>query len=172
MSQDSKVSVAQHYLRVVIDKFTSLKADAERAMAQLQEQDLHWAMNENSNSVAVIVQHMSGNMISRWTDFLTSDGEKPDRNRDDEFVDSIRSKDDLLRVWNRGWDVFLNTLRSLTADDLLATVTIRNEVHTVLEAIERQMSHYSYHVGQIVYAAKQIRSEEWSTLSIPRKSKK
>ncbi|MGG3839922.1 DUF1572 family protein [Paenibacillus dendritiformis] len=172
MSQDSKVSVAQHYLRVVIDKFTSLKADAERAMAQLQEQDLHWAMNENSNSVAVIVQHMSGNMISRWTDFLTSDGEKPDRNRDDEFVDSIRSKDDLLRVWNRGWDVFLNTLRSLTADDLLATVTIRNEAHTVLEAIERQMSHYSYHVGQIVYAAKQIRSEEWSTLSIPRKSKK
>ncbi|TDL48243.1 DUF1572 domain-containing protein [Paenibacillus dendritiformis] len=166
------MSVAQHYLRVVIDKFTSLKADAERAMAQLQEQDLHWAMNENSNSVAVIVQHMSGNMISRWTDFLTSDGEKPDRNRDDEFVDSIRSKDDLLRVWNRGWDVFLNTLRSLTADDLLATVTIRNEAHTVLEAIERQMSHYSYHVGQIVYAAKQIRSEEWSTLSIPRKSKK
>nr|WP_244918885.1 DUF1572 family protein [Paenibacillus dendritiformis] len=172
MPQDSKVSVAQHYLRVVIDKFTSLKADAERAMAQLQEQDLHWAMNEDSNSVAVIVQHMSGNMISRWTDFLTSDGEKPDRNRDDEFIDSIRSKDDLLRVWNRGWDVFLNTLRSLTADDLLATVTIRNEAHTVLEAIERQMSHYSYHVGQIVYAAKQIRSEEWSTLSIPRKSKK
>ncbi|PZM63897.1 DUF1572 family protein [Paenibacillus dendritiformis] len=166
------MSVAQHYLRVVIDKFTSLKADAERAMAQLQEQDLHWAMNEDSNSVAVIVQHMSGNMISRWTDFLTSDGEKPDRNRDDEFIDSIRSKDDLLRVWNRGWDVFLNTLRSLTADDLLATVTIRNEAHTVLEAIERQMSHYSYHVGQIVYAAKQIRSEEWSTLSIPRKSKK
>lgn len=172
MSEDSKVSVAQHYLRVVIDKFTSLKADAERAIAQLQEPDLHWAMNEDSNSVAVIVQHMSGNMISRWTDFLTSDGEKPDRNRDDEFIDSICSKDDLLRVWNRGWDVFLNTLRSLTADDLLATVTIRNEAHIVLEAIERQMSHYSYHVGQIVYAAKQIRSEEWSTLSIPRKSKK
>lgn len=161
--------MAQHYLRVVIDKFTSLKADAERAMAQLQEQDIHWAMNEDSNSVAIIVQHMSGNMISRWTDFLKSDGEKPARNRDDEFIDSIRSKDDLLRVWNRGWDVFLNALRSLTTDDLLATVTIRNEPHSVLEAIERQMSHYSYHAGQIVYVAKQIRSEEWSTLSIPRK---
>ncbi|WP_374015931.1 DUF1572 family protein [Paenibacillus thiaminolyticus] len=169
MPQDSKESVAQHYLRVVINKFTSLKADAERAMAQLQEQDIHWAMNEDSNSVAVIVQHMSGNMISRWTDFLTSDGEKPDRNRDDEFIGSIRTKDDLLRVWNRGWDVFLNALRSLTTDDLLATVTIRNEPHSVLEAIERQMSHYSYHVGQIVYVAKQIRAEEWSTLSIPRK---
>lgn len=169
MSQDSNGNVAQHYLHVVIDKFTSLKADAERAMGQLQEQDIHWSMNEDSNSIAVIVQHMSGNMISRWTDFLTSDGEKLDRIRDDEFVDSVRSKDDLLRVWNRGWDVFLNTLRSLTAADLLATVTIRNEPHTVLEAIERQMSHYSYHVGQIVYVAKQIRSEEWSTLSIPRK---
>ncbi|MBN3526737.1 DUF1572 family protein [Paenibacillus apiarius] len=168
MSNDKNVGM--EYLRVVISRFNALKANAERALEQLQSDHIHWSLNEESNSIAVIVQHMSGNMLSRWTDFLNSDGEKPNRNRDDEFVDSIQSMEELLQIWNRGWGVFLDALQALTGADLLKIVHIRNEPHTVMEAIERQMSHYSYHVGQIVFIAKQLKSDAWNTLSIPREA--
>lgn len=169
MVLQAESQIAQHYLQVVNERFVELKKMGERTFEQLKDEEWNWSYNVDSNSIAVIVKHMSGNMISRWTDFLTTDGEKDDRNRDGEFEDSITSREMLLDVWNRGWKVFLDTLQSLTVDDLTKTVTIRQQPHTVMEAIERQMSHYAYHVGQIVYAAKQLKSEEWSTLSIPRK---
>ncbi|KJB87226.1 hypothetical protein AZ66_14200 [Paenibacillus sp. E194] len=164
--------MAQHYLQVVNERFVELKKMGERTFEQLEDEEWNWSYNVDSNSIAVIVKHMTGNMISRWTDFLTTDGEKDHRNRDGEFEDSITSREMLLDVWNRGWKVFLDTLQSLTVDDLTKTVTIRQQPHTVMEAIERQVSHYAYHVGQIVYAAKQLKSEEWSTLSIPKKKTK
>lgn len=169
MVLQAESQIAQHYLHVVNKRFIELKKMGERTFEQLEDEEWNWSYNVDSNSIAVIVKHMSGNMISRWTDFLTTDGEKDDRNRDGEFEDSITSREMLLDVWNQGWKVFLDTLQSLTVDDLTKTVTIRQQPHTVMEAIERQMSHYAYHVGQIVYAAKQLKSEEWSTLSIPRK---
>ncbi|SYX83347.1 DUF1572 family protein [Paenibacillus alvei] len=169
MVLQAESQIAQHYLQVVNGRFLELKKMGERTFEQLEDEEWNWSYNVDSNSIAVIVKHMSGNMISRWTDFLTTDGEKDDRNRDGEFEDSITSREMLLDVWNRGWKVFLDTLQSLTVDDLIKTVTIRQQPHTVMEAIERQVSHYAYHVGQIVYAAKQLKSEEWSTLSIPRK---
>lgn len=167
MVLQAESQIAQHYLQVVNKRFVELKKMGERTFEQLKDEEWNWSYNVDSNSIAVIVKHMSGNMISRWTDFLTTDGEKDDRNRDGEFEDSITSREMLLDVWNRGWKVFLDTLQSLTVDDLTKTVTIRQQPLTVMEAIERQVSHYAYHVGQIVYAAKQLKSEEWSTLSIP-----
>lgn len=169
MVLQAESQIAQHYLQVVNERFVELKKMGERTFEQLEDEEWNWSYNADSNSIAVIVKHMSGNMISRWTDFLTTDGEKDDRNRDGEFEDSITSREMLLDVWNRGWKVFLDTLQLLTIDDLTKTVTIRQQPHTVIEAIERQVSHYAYHVGQIVYAAKQLKSEEWSSLSIPRK---
>lgn len=162
------MSLGITYLNVVQERFKLVKADGDKTLAQLDMEQLHWAFNEVSNSIAVIVKHVSGNMISRWTDFLTSDGEKKTRNRDDEFLDSIASKEELIAVWEKGWDVFLNTLNSLTEEDLLKNVTIRGQQHTVIDAIERQMAHYASHVGQITYVAKQIKGGEWQTLSIPR----
>lgn len=169
MVLQAESQIAQHYLQVVNERFVELKKMGERTFEQLEDEEWNWSYNADSNSIAVIVKHMSGNMISRWTDFLTTDGEKDDRNRDGEFEDSITNREMLLDVWNRGWKVFLDTLQLLTIDDLTKTVTIRQQPHTVIEAIERQVSHYAYHVGQIVYAAKQLKSEEWSSLSIPRK---
>ncbi|MCJ8011917.1 DUF1572 domain-containing protein [Paenibacillus sp. KQZ6P-2] len=160
------------YLASATAKFKELKQSAEKAIAQIQEDaKLNWAPNEESNSIAIIVKHMSGNMISRWTDFLTSDGEKPGRDRDEEFEGDIESKEELLSIWNRGWDVFLQTLSELKSKDLLRTIYIRQQPHSVIEAIERQMSHYSSHVGQIIYVAKIIQGDDWQTLTIPRKKK-
>ncbi|MGE7839872.1 DUF1572 family protein [Lysinibacillus sp. NPDC093712] len=162
------MSMGETYLHVVLERFKSVKADGEKTIAQLDIEQLHWAFNEESNSIAVIVKHVSGNMISRWTDFLLTDGEKTTRNRDDEFIDSIDTKEELIAIWEKGWQVFFNALHSLTAEDLLANVTIRGQQHTVIDAIERQMAHYASHVGQIVYVGKQIKGDEWKTLSIPR----
>lgn len=162
------MSMGETYLHVVLERFKSVKADGDKTIAQLDIEQLHWAFNEESNSIAVIVKHVSGNMISRWTDFLLTDGEKTTRNRDDEFIDSIESKKELIVIWEKGWQVFLNALQSLTTEDLLANVTIRGQQHTVIDAIERQMAHYASHVGQIVYVGKQIKGNEWNTLSIPR----
>lgn len=169
MIPDPSHSLEEHYLHVVVKKFHELKKSAERTFEQLDSDDWNWFYNADSNSIAVIIKHMSGNMISRWSDFLTSDGEKPSRHRDEEFENEFMSEEMLLDVWNRGWEVFLNTLRSLKPKDLLSTVFIREEPHSVLEAIERQMSHYSYHVGQIVYVAKLRKSDDWKSLTIPRK---
>lgn len=161
--------VASEYLRSVRDRFAEVKQTAERAFAQLSDEQLFWAPNEESNSIAVIIKHLSGNMISRWTDFLTTDGEKPDRNRDQEFVPSYTTRGELLSWWDQGWKTFLTSLESLTEADLTRTVYIRKQKHSVIAAIERQMSHYSYHIGQIVYIAKQLKDAGWQTLTIPRK---
>jgi hypothetical protein len=162
------MNIGNVYLRVVVERFKSVKTLGDKTIEQLSEQDIHWTYNQESNSVAVIVKHLSGNMISRWTDFLTSDGEKENRNRDEEFIDDIFSKSELMRVWEKGWNVLIDTLTGLKEEDLLKTIKIRGEKHFVLEAIERQMTHYAYHVGQIVYIGKQLKDSEWKTLSIPR----
>lgn len=162
------MSIGETYLKAVRERFKTIKADGDKAIAQLDIEQLHWAFNEESNSIAVIVKHVSGNMISRWTDFLTTDGEKTTRNRDEEFIDSIETKEELLTMWEKGWQVFLDSLLSLTEMDLMAHVFIRGQQHTVIDAIERQMAHYAAHVGQIIYVGKQIKGEEWKTLSIPR----
>ena len=163
------MDIGREYLETVIQRFKEAKVTAEKALEQLTESELFWAPNEESNSVAIIVKHMSGNMISRWTDFLTTDGEKPYRNRDDEFLGDIQTKEQMMELWEFGWDTFINALKNIEEEQLLKTIAIRNEPHSVMEAIERQMYHYSYHIGQIIYVAKILKSSEWKTLTIPRK---
>lgn len=163
--------IGKEYLRVVSERFRYMKKTAEEAMKQVSDSSLFWYENEDSNSIAIIVKHMSGNMLSRWTNFLTTDGEKESRDRDNEFTQSFIGRPDILQCWERGWTTFLNTLDTLQEEDLLKVVTIRNEPQSVIEAIERQMYHYSYHVGQIVYISKQLSSIEWKSLTIPRASK-
>lgn len=157
-----------NYLESVTKQFLNYKKLADQAIQQLEPMQLFNQPNENSNSIAVVVKHMAGNMISRWTDFLTTDGEKPWRKRDSEFENDITDKEQLLIFWEKGWKVFLDTLHSLSDNDLQRTVYIRNEGHTVMEAMNRQLAHYSYHVGQIVYAAKLLKQSEWNSLSIPK----
>jgi uncharacterized damage-inducible protein DinB len=164
------MNIGGEYLKTVIQRFRGTKRTAEKAIEQLNENELFWAPNEESNSIAIIVKHMSGNMVSRWTDFFTTDGEKLFRNRDDEFVGDLQTKEQVMELWELGWDTFLTVLKDIDEDDLLKKITIRNEPHTVIEAIERQMYHYSYHVGQIVYIAKNLKSSNWKTLTIPRKN--
>lgn len=163
-----RLSIGNEYIKVIIERFKSLKNLGDKTFQQLCDKDIHWTYNEESNSISIIVKHMSGNMVSRWTDFLTSDGEKEYRNRDDEFVDDITSKYDLMIVWEKGWKSLFDTLNSLREEDLLKQITIRGEKHTVIEAIERQVAHYAYHVGQIVYIGKQIKNDLWNNLSIPK----
>jgi hypothetical protein len=163
------MTIEKHFLENSIGVFINYRNLAEKAFAQLESgEDFHYQPDEESNSIAILIKHMSGNMISRWTDFLTTDGEKPNRNRDGEFVDTKESREELLKIWNAGWKVFMDTLYSLKAEDLLKTVTIRGEGLTVMQALNRQTAHYSYHIGQIVYIAKHIKKSEWKTLSIPK----
>ncbi|SDZ80732.1 Protein of unknown function [Thalassobacillus cyri] len=162
------MEVESEYLRIVIERFESLKVLGDKTFRQISEEDIHWSYHEASNSIAIVVKHMSGNMVSRWTDFLISDGEKTSRKRDEEFEDDISSKNELLTLWESGWNALFTALRSLTPEGLLKQITIRGESHLVIEAIERQVAHYAYHVGQIVYIGKQIKGEEWNSLSIPR----
>jgi len=162
------MNIGSVYLQVVIERFQKVKKLGDKTIEQLSEKDLHWSFNEESNCVAIIVKHLSGNMVSRWTDFLTSDGEKPYRNRDQEFENTIKSKEELIQVWEKGWNVLFNTLKNLKEDDLLSKIYIRGESHLVIEAIERQLAHYAYHIGQIVYIGKQIKNHEWESLSIPK----
>ncbi|WNB91188.1 DUF1572 family protein [Bacillus sp. NEB1478] len=169
MFASSQTEIMSEYLRSVKSRFQDAKDYAEKTFLQLEDEHLVWYPNEDSNSIAVIVKHMSGNMVSRWTDIFETDGEKPERNRDGEFVNTIRNREELFEVWNKGWDVFFQTLDSLREEDLLRQIFIRNETHTVMDAIDRQMYHYSYHIGQIVYIAKMLKSDQWKTLTIPRK---
>jgi len=162
------MSTERTFLEESIKSFRGLKSNAEKAIEQVSDAEMHWSYNEESNSIAIIVKHMSGNMISRWTDFLTTDGEKPDRNRDGEFEDDFHSRQQIMDFWNKGWKVFLDTLNSLHENDLLKRIYIRKEPHTVIRAIQRQLAHYAYHCGQIVYVAKQIKGKEFKTLSIAR----
>ncbi|WOV87699.1 DUF1572 family protein [Sporosarcina oncorhynchi] len=160
--------LGNEYLKVVEERFQAVKDLGDKTIDQLAEDDHQWSFNEASNSIGVIVKHLSGNMKSRWSDFLTTDGEKPDRNRDQEFENDISSKEDLITTWESGWITLFNTLNGLTVEDLLKHIVIRGEDHTVLEAIERQMAHYAYHIGQIVYIGKQLKGENWRELSIPK----
>ncbi len=164
----SENTLAMIYLAAIRDQLRSIKILGDRTLSQLHEEQMHFAPNEESNSIAVIVKHLCGNMKSRWTDFLTTDGEKEGRDRDDEFVDSLYSKEEILRAWETGWDVVFAVIDALTPEHLTATVFIRAEEHTVVQAIERQMAHYSNHVGQIIYLGKQTNNTSWTTLTIAR----
>ncbi len=162
------MQVANEYLRVVESRFKALKMQGERTFQQLSNGEIHWCLNETSNSIAVIVKHLSGNMLSRWTNLLTTDGEKSTRKRDEEFIDDITSLDTLFTIWEAGWDALFKSIQNLNPDDLMKKIKIRGEKHTVIDAIERQMAHYASHIGQIIYIAKQIKDKDWKTLSIPK----
>ncbi|WP_256005669.1 DUF1572 domain-containing protein [Pedobacter deserti] len=155
------------YLESVLKQFLYYKMLGDRTFDQLTEEQLFMQHNPDSNSIATIVKHMAGNMLSRWTDFLTTDGEKPWRHRDAEFENDLGSKQEMLKLWEQGWIVLLDSLESLSDEDLSKIVYIRNERHTVMEAINRQLAHYPYHVGQIVFIGKMLASN-WQSLSIPK----
>jgi hypothetical protein len=158
-----------HYLKDVIHQFRKLKELADKAISQVADKDLFAMPDEHSNSIAIIMKHMAGNMRSRWRDFLTSDGEKPDRNRDTEFViEKGDSKESIFQAWEKGWQYLFEALEPLNPDDLNKTVLIRTQPHTVIEAINRQLTHYAYHIGQIVFLARSFAGSEWQSLSIPR----
>ena len=148
--------------------FRYYKGLAERAIAQVPDDRLNEAADEDLNSIAIVVKHMAGNMRSRWTNFLTSDGEKPDRNRDTEFVEGPSTREELMRMWESGWKCLFDALEPLAEGQLSDRVFIRGEAHSVLQAINRQIAHYAYHVGQIVLLGKQLRRGEWKSLSVPR----
>lgn len=156
------------YLGSIKKQFLYYKMLGEKAMEQLQEEQLCWQYNEESNSIAILVNHIAGNMLSRFTDFLTTDGEKPWRNRDVEFTNPFQNKAELMEHWNKGWDCLMNALNQLTQADLEKIIYIRNDGHTVTEAINRQLAHYPYHIGQMVFIAKMLKNEDWQTLSIAR----
>jgi hypothetical protein len=161
--------IATHYLEEVRRQFRGHKRLAEGAIAQLRDEELFTALDPESNSIAILVKHLAGNMRSRFTDFLTTDGEKPDRNRDQEFeMNSAPTRTDVMRWWEEGWARVFATIEALKPEDVMRTVTIRGEPHTVLQAINRQIAHYAQHTGQIVFLAKHLRSSEWKTLSVPR----
>ena len=162
------MNVSTSYLESVKKQFLYYKILGEKAIDQLEPEQLFVTVNEDTSSIAVIVKHLSGNMLSRWTDFLTTDGEKETRNRDGEFENDLHTKDQVLTLWNKGWDCFLGALESLQPEQLSEIIYIRNEGHTVIEAINRQLAHYPYHVGQIVFYAKQLKNSEWDSLSIPK----
>ncbi len=158
----------KNYLLDAIESFRSYKKLAERAMEQVSDEEFFAQIDAESNSVALIVKHIAGNQRSRWRDFLTSDGEKPDRNRDTEFEIMNEDRAALMDFWESGWATLFGALEELTPDDFSRTVTIRGEPHTIVEAINRQLTHYAYHVGQITFLAKHFRASEWKTLSVPR----
>ena len=161
--------IEQTFLESAVKKFKFQKALGEKTFAQLEDKDVLFKPSGESNSIAVIVQHMYGNMLSRWTNFLTEDGEKNWRNRDAEFEEMLQTKQGVLNAWNTGWDCVLNTLENLKPEDLIKTITIRSEPLAVVDAIIRQVDHYGYHVGQIVYIGKIIKDADWQTLSIAKK---
>ncbi len=154
------------YLESAIKQFEYYKSLGDKTISQLSFKDLKKEFAEDSNSIAIIVKHMVGNMLSRWTNFLTEDGEKEWRHRDDEFVDTFHSKDDIIDAWNKGWNCLFDAIRPLSERDLERIIYIRNQGHTVIEAINRQMMHYAYHTGQIVFLGKLIRGKDWQSLSI------
>jgi len=161
--------VAQHYLEEARRQFRGYKRLGEGALTQLKDEEFFLTLDPESNSAAIIVKHLAGNMRSRFTDFLTTDGEKPDRHRDQEFeLSSGTTPADILRWWESGWSCLFAALEALHPEDVQRCVTIRGEPHTVLQAINRQLAHYAYHVGQIVFLAKHFRSPDWKSLSIPR----
>jgi hypothetical protein len=160
--------IEKNYIESARKQFMQSKSLGEKSLDQVPDELISWQFNPGSNSIATIVKHMAGNMLSRFTDFFTSDGEKPWRNRDAEFEHEVLSRDQLMARWNEGWNCLFRVLDDLSADDLSRTVLIRNEKHTVMEAINRQLTHYAYHVGQIVFISKMVADSKWKSLSIPR----
>ena len=156
------------YLESVIKQFKYYKSLGNKTFDQLTERELLWQMNPDANSIAIIVKHMVGNMLSRWTNFMTEDGEKEWRERDSEFENSFKSKEEMIESWEEGWSCLFYALEKLTDKDLESIIYIRNQGHTVTEAINRQLAHYSYHVGQIVYLGTLMKGSEWKSLSIPK----
>lgn len=163
------MNISESYLESIKKQFLYYKTLGEKAIDQLEPEQLFTTVNEDTNSIAIIVKHLSGNMLSRWTDFLTTDGEKQWRNRDEEFENDYQSKQEVMNAWEKGWDCLFNALNNLQPNQLSDIIYIRNEGHTVIEAINRQLAHYPYHVGQIVFYAKQLKNSNWQSLSIPRK---
>ena len=162
------MSIGKDYLETAIRRLKYYKDLGDKTFAQLNEWDFHYQPNDDSNSIATIIQHMTGNMLSRWTNFLTEDGEKEWRKRDEEFEVHTYNKEQLIEIWEKGWTCFLDTLASLKKKDLKKTVTIRQEELTVIDAINRQLAHYPYHIGQIIFLAKIIKNKNWQNLSIPK----
>ncbi|MGE0567445.1 MAG: DUF1572 domain-containing protein [Bacteroidia bacterium] len=160
------------YIESVKKQFEYYKLLGEKTFDQLAEEKLFWTYNEDSNSIATIVKHLSGNMLSRWTDFLTSDGEKEWRNRDAEFENDIKSKSELIELWNKGWACLFEAINSLNDNDLDKIIYIRNQGHTVVEGINRQLADYPYHIGQIVFIGKMLSDNNWQSLSIPKGNSK
>jgi hypothetical protein len=158
-----------NYLESVKKQFSLYRSLGEKAISQVDDDKLFWQYNPESNSIAIIVHHLWGNMLSRWTNFLTEDGEKTSRDRDSEFEDVIKTKADLLEKWNVGWECLFTALNSIHPEDLDKTIYIRKEPLTVMDAINRQLAHYSSHVGQIIFLGKMILNDDWVSLSIPRK---
>lgn len=156
------------YLESVKKQFEFYKMLGKKTFEQLSDEQLFWKYNGESNSIAAIVRHLSGNMLSRWTDFLTTDGEKEWRNRESEFDDRVQDRDELMRQWNNGWTCLFKAIDSITGDNFSTIIYIRNVGHTVSEAINRQLAHYPYHIGQIVFIGKMIKDDKWTSLSIPR----
>jgi hypothetical protein len=162
-------NIGAHFLEDSLGRFRTIKKLGEKAIAQVPDDALLFLkLDAESNSIAVIVRHLAGNMRSRWTDFLTTDGEKADRNRDSEFVESETTREELLATWEQGWAYVFAALEPLTGEDAMRVVTIRAEPHTVVQAVLRQVEHYGYHVGQIVFLAKHLASDRWRSLSVPR----
>lgn len=162
------MNAGNEFLQTAIKRLKYYKDIADKTFIQLNTEQLYFQPNAESNSIAVIIQHMSGNMLSRWTNFLTEDGEKKWRQRDAEFETHEYNKEELLAIWEKGWSCFLDTLSLLKEDDLIKNITIRQESLTVIDAVNRQLAHYPYHIGQIVYIGKMIKDAEWNSLSIPK----
>ncbi|MGV6829612.1 MAG: DUF1572 family protein [Flavobacteriales bacterium] len=158
----------EEYLKSITKQFEYYKSVGEKTFDQLEEKDLFWQFNEESNSIAIIVNHLWGNMLSRWTHFLTEDGEKEWRNRDQEFEAIIKTREDLVAKWNEGWDCLFVALKTINSDNFETKIYIRNQEHSIIEAINRQLAHYAYHIGQIVFLGKMIKSNQWKSLTIPK----
>ncbi|QXU48866.1 DUF1572 domain-containing protein [Chryseobacterium sp. D764] len=151
-----------------VKRFEYYKSLGDKTFGQLNDEQMFWQYNDESNSIAVIVKHIAGNMLSRWTNFLTEDGEKSWRNRDGEFVNTFTTKEQVLDFWEKGWECFFDALEKINDDNMYSTTYIRGEAHPVIDAVLRQLAHYPYHIGQIVYIAKMIKNEDWNTLTIAR----
>ncbi len=162
------MSIGKDYLETAIRRLKYYKDLGDKTFVQLNEWDFHYQPNDESNSIATIIQHMTGNMLSRWTNFLTEDGEKEWRKRDEEFEIHQYTKQELIELWEKGWTCFLDTLSGLKKKDLKKKVSIRQEALTVIDAINRQLAHYPYHIGQIIFLAKIIKNKNWQNLSIPK----
>lgn len=158
----------QNYIENIQKLFRYYKSLGEKSIAQLNDEQVFQTPDDESNSVAIIVKHIAGNMLSRWTDFLDSDGEKSWRNREQEFESTFKTKKEMMEYWEKGWTCLFNAVDPLTVEDMSKIAYIRNEGHSVLEAINRQLTHYAYHVGQIVFLAKSLKSKDWKSLSIPK----